>query len=56
MNSDGFRLFAGNNGARTHDLPRVRRTLSRLSYIPDVMKNVISYHTRNNMELQEGKL
>ena len=25
-------LFYGRKGARTHDLPRVRRTLSRLSY------------------------
>ncbi len=27
-------FFYGRDGARTRDLPRVRRTLSRLSYAP----------------------
>ncbi len=35
MNCTSFIIImSGRNGARTRDLPRVRRTLSQLSYAP----------------------
>ena len=38
--SRSFGFPYGNNGARTHDLPLVRRALSRLSYVSILLKTL----------------